>query len=87
MPRSKLSVAQALEAAELIEWTLSAFEQTAPKAVASLGGRDALARLCRMACFGPVPQLDVETWRRMSEEYEERRNYGDLADRHRSMTR
>jgi hypothetical protein len=86
MPRAKkLTVAEAIATAAMIELNLSAFEETAPQTVAAMGGREALARISQMCCFGPVPKLDVETWQRMSDEYEERRNHGDLADSHRAL--
>jgi hypothetical protein len=73
MARAELSVADALAQAHLIDATLGAWEQTAPQVVASLGGRDALARRCEMTCIGPVPRLDVETWKRATLEWWERR--------------
>ena len=86
MPKArKLSVAEAIEALAMIELNLSAFEETAPQTVAAMGGREALARISQMCCFGPVPKLDVETWQRMCDEYEERRLHGDLADSHRNL--
>ncbi|MPS28828.1 MAG: hypothetical protein E2576_11965 [Alcaligenaceae bacterium] len=71
----KLSVAEALEQAELIEGTLDRFEQTAPHAVEALGGRDALAACSEMTCIGPMPRLDVATWAGMSREFQERREW------------
>jgi hypothetical protein len=63
MPKpEKLTVAEALAQAEMIDATLAAWGETAPEFVASLGGRDALARECEMTCIGPVPRLDAETW-------------------------
>ncbi len=43
-----------------------------------MGGRDALARRSEMTCIGPVPRLDAETWERMSQEYEGRREHGSV---------
>lgn len=71
----KLSVADALAQAELIESTLSAFEKTAPHAVKALGGRDALARMSDMTCIGPMPRLDQETWAGIFKEFQERRDW------------
>lgn len=71
----KLSVSEALEHAELIENTLSAFEQTSPEAVKALGGRDALAACAKMTCVGPMPRLDQATWAGMSREFQERRDW------------
>lgn len=75
----KMSVAEALAKAELIEATLDAFEQTAPEAVAAMGGRDALARCSDMTCLGPMPRLDAEAWEAMSLEYEERREHPSVS--------
>lgn len=67
----RLTVAEVLERAELIERTLAAFEETSPNAVAMMGGRDTLSRCCEMSCIGPIPRLDEATWERMSIEYED----------------
>jgi hypothetical protein len=76
MPKpDALTVGQALVQAQLIDASLAAWEQTAPHLVASLGGRDALARRSEMTCVGPVPRLDVETWQSASTEYAERRSH------------
>lgn len=71
----KLTVAEALEHAELIESALDKFEETAPRAVKALGGRDALAACSEMTCIGPVPRLDQETWAGISKEFQERREW------------
>lgn len=71
----KLTVAEALEHAELIEGALDRFEETAPHAVRALGGRDALAACSEMTCIGPVPRLDQETWAAISREFQERRDW------------
>lgn len=68
-----LSVAEALHQVAQIDGMLDAIQGTAPETVASLGGRDALARKSEMTCIGPMPRLDVETWERMSQEYEDNR--------------
>jgi len=84
MTNSKgLTAAEALGFIERTEQNLDAFERTAPKAVAAMGGRDALARRSEGSCIGPMPRLTVEEWCAMSDEYEERRNHGDLAHSHR----
>lgn len=70
-----LSMAEALEHAELIEGTLDRFEETAPEAVRALGGRDALAACSEMTCIGPVPRLDQDTWAAMAGEYQERKDW------------
>ncbi len=71
----KLTVAEALEHAELIEGALDRFEETAPEAVKALGGRDVLAACSEMTCIGPVPRLDQETWAGISREFQERRDW------------
>jgi hypothetical protein len=71
----KLSVAEALEHAELIEGTLDRFEETAPEAVRALGGRDVLAACSEMTCIGPMPRLDQDAWEKLSREYQERRDW------------
>jgi hypothetical protein len=76
MGTEKMTVAEALQRARQIDLSMEAFEQTAPRTVAALGGRDALSRLCEMSCVGPVMRLDVPTWERMSAEYEEERQHG-----------
>jgi hypothetical protein len=76
MTNEKLSVAEVLQRAEMIDLNMNAFETTAPETVRGLGGRDALAQTCEMTCIGPIPRLDAETWERMSREHEENRQHG-----------
>lgn len=78
MTNEKLSVAEALQRAEQIDRNLASFEQTAPKAVAAMGGRDALSRSCEMTCIGPIPRIDADTWQAMSNEYEAGRQHGSV---------
>lgn len=74
MAKSKgMSAVEALERVAAIESTLDAWEQTAPGAVRTLGGRDALARASEMTCIGPVPRLDEASWEHASREYEDHR--------------
>lgn len=68
-----LTVAEALAQAQLIDASLAAWEETAPRFVASLGGRDALARHSEMTCVGPVPRLDIDAWQGACTEWWERR--------------
>lgn len=77
MANEPLTVAEALQRAEQIDRNLDAFDKTAPKTVAAMGGRDALARSCEMTCIGPIPRIDADAWERMSMEHEDRRRYGD----------
>ena len=72
------SVAEALERAEQIDRNLDAFDETAPNAVAAMGGRGALARSCEMTCIGPIPRIDADTWQAMSNEYEAGRQHGSV---------
>lgn len=76
--RENLSVAEALHKAEQIDAMLDAINGTAPDAIQAMGGRDALARRSEMTCIGPVPRLDAETWERMSQEHEDRREHGSV---------
>lgn len=76
--RENLSVAEALHKAEQIDAMLDAINGTAPDAIQAMGGRDALARRSEMTCIGPVPRLDAETWERMSQECEDRREHGSV---------
>lgn len=76
MTSETLTVEEALLRAEQIDRNLDAFDETAPKAVAAMGGRDALAQSCEMTCIGPIPRIDADTWQAMSAEYEGRREHG-----------
>lgn len=76
MASEKLTVAEALLRAEMIDRNMDAFEQTSPETVAAMGGRDALARSCEMTCIGPIPRIDAEAWQAMSDEYEAGRQHG-----------
>ncbi|MBG4701566.1 hypothetical protein I5F65_08000 [Pseudomonas aeruginosa] len=78
MANEKLTVAEALQRAEMIDRNLDAFDETAPKAVAAMGGRDALAQTCQMTCVGPIPRIDADTWQAMSNEYEAGRQHGSV---------
>jgi len=73
-----LSVAEVVQRAAQIDAMLDAINGTAPDAVQSMGGRDALARRSEMTCIGPVPRLDADEWERMSQEYEGRREHGSV---------
>ena len=78
MASEKLTVAEALLRAEMIDRNLDAFDETAPKAVAAMGGRDALSGRCEMTCVGPIPRLDEGEWQAMSDEYEAGRQHGSV---------
>ena len=74
----KLTVAEALQQAEMIDRNLDAFDKTAPQTIAAMGGRDALAQTCQMTCVGPIPRIDADTWQAMSNEYEAGRQHGSV---------
>lgn len=73
-----LTVAEVVQRATQIDAMLDAINDTAPEAVAAMGGRDSLAQRSEMTCIGPVPRLDAETWERMSQEYEGLREHGSI---------
>ena len=78
MTSEMLTVEEALLRAEQIDRNLDAFDETAPKAVAAMGGRDALSGRCEMTCVGPIPRIDADTWQAMSDEYEAGRANGSV---------
>lgn len=78
MASEKLTVAEALLRAEMIDRNMDAFEQTAPETVAAMGGRDALSGRCEMTCVGPIPRIEADTWQAMSDEYEAGRANGSV---------
>ncbi len=78
MTSEKLTVAEALQQAEMIDRNLDAFDKTAPQTVAAMGGRDALAQTCQMTCVGPIPRIDADAWQAMSNEYEAGRQHGSV---------
>lgn len=78
MANDMLTVEEVLARAELIDRTIDAFDRTAPRTVADLGGRDGLARVSEMTCIGPIPRLPQDVWETMSAEYEGTRANGSL---------
>lgn len=78
MTSEKLTVAEALQQAEMIDRNLDAFDKTAPQTIAAMGGRDALAQNCQMTCVGPIPRIDADAWQAMSNEYEAGRQHGSV---------
>lgn len=74
MTTTPLTVAEVLHQVELIDRSLGALEKTAPKAVAAMGGREALALTCEVTCIGPIPRIDATTWETMSREYQDKRD-------------
>lgn len=73
-----LTAADVVQRAVQIDAMLDAIQDTAPDAVQSMGGRDALAQRSEITCIGPVPRLDAAEWERMSYEYEEKREHGSV---------
>jgi hypothetical protein len=47
-----------------------AFVETAPGAVARMGGVEGLIARSRMTAIGPIPRLTVEEWAAVAEEAE-----------------
>jgi hypothetical protein len=50
----------------LIEAVMAAFAETAPGAVARMGGVEGLIARSRMTAVGPIPRLTVEEWLAMA---------------------
>jgi hypothetical protein len=71
-PRRGLTAFDALARLSSIEIALDSLCETAPQAVAAMGGRDALLGLCQLTCVGPVPRLSEPAWERMAAEHAER---------------
>lgn len=68
---SGLSPGAALAVLVLMDTSLDAFCATAPRAVAELGGREAVRSTCRMTCVGLVPDLGEAAWEAVAEEHAE----------------
>lgn len=66
-----LTALEALAELVKIDRSLDAVCSTAPKAVAAMGGREALQSYSQMTCIGPVPRLSAEEWEPLSEEHAE----------------
>jgi hypothetical protein len=56
----------ALAALSLIETVIAAFVETAPRAVARMGGVEGLIARSWMTAVGPIPRLTVEEWAAMA---------------------
>ena len=52
-----------------IDRALDAFERSAPRAVAAMGGREAIQARSQMTCIGPVPRLTAEEWEPLATEH------------------
>jgi hypothetical protein len=61
-----LTVDGALAAFSLIESVMAAFVETAPRAVARMGGVEGLIARSWMTAVGPIPRLTVEEWAAMA---------------------
>jgi hypothetical protein len=58
----RMNVDAALAALGHIEAVMAAFVETAPRAVAAMGGADGLIARSRMTALGPIPRFTVEEW-------------------------
>jgi hypothetical protein len=63
-----LTVDGALATLALMEAVMAAFAETAPQAVAKMGGVEGLIARSRMTVFGPIPRFTVEEWSAMAKE-------------------
>ena len=70
-PKRGLTALEALAELAKIDRSLDALCATAPKAIAALGGRDALQSFSQMTCIGPVPRLSAEEWEPLAAEHAE----------------
>jgi hypothetical protein len=64
----QLTVDRALAALAQIEDILAAFVETAPRAVARMGGIEGLIARSRVTPIGPIPRFTVEEWSAMASE-------------------
>jgi hypothetical protein len=64
----RLTVDGALAALAQIEGTMAAFVETAPRAVAEMGGVEGLIARSQMSPIGPIPRFTVEEWSAISNE-------------------
>jgi hypothetical protein len=62
----RLTVDGALAALSQVEAVIAAFAETAPRAVARMGGVEGLIARSRMTAVGPIPRLTVEEWSAMA---------------------
>jgi hypothetical protein len=61
----RLTVEGTLAALSLMEAVVAAFVETAPRALARMGGVEGLIARSRMTAIGPIPRLSVEEWSAM----------------------
>jgi hypothetical protein len=69
LPRRHLTASEALAELARIESVIEAVCKTAPIAVAALGGRSAVQKMCRMTLIGPIPEIPEVTWEAMAAEH------------------
>lgn len=69
MPTRKMTLAEAANLLRVADSSLDAFAATAPQWTERVGGRQALAARCEIACVGPVPRLTAAEWEGMVAEY------------------
>lgn len=68
-PTSGLSPGTALAVLVLMDASLDAFCASAPRAVAEVGGSEAVRATCRMTCVGLVPSLPDDAWEAAATEH------------------
>lgn len=68
-PPRALTIAETLAKLVMIDRSLDAMCQTAPRAVDALGGRDAIQACSHMTCIGPVPRLTADEWEPLATEH------------------
>lgn len=68
-PTSGLSPGATLAVLVLMDASLDAFCASAPRAVAELGGSEAVRATCRMTCVGLVPRLPDHAWEAAAAEH------------------
>ena len=65
---SRLSIDGALAALAAVETVAAAFVETAPEAVARMGGAEGIVARCEMTAIGPMPKLTVQEWSAIAQE-------------------
>jgi hypothetical protein len=68
-PLRHLTASEALAELVRIESVIEAVCKTAPVAVAALGGRSAVQKMCRMTSIGPMPEIPEAEWAAMAAEH------------------
>ena len=65
----RLTADGALAALAQIDAVTAAFAETAPRAVARMGGAEGLIARSAMTAIGPIPSFTMEEWSRMVQEH------------------